>query len=125
LHLIAAAQRVLSNQLHWHVRITRLSEITESRSTNESTFALWVEPAYRLTIRDDWCEWGALFAALPAALLLSLSLPLSLSTATTLSASALIATATSVVAIVAMAVALMLSLSALTTTATAALLPAH
>jgi hypothetical protein len=88
LDLIAAAQRILPNQLHWHIRIAWLGEITESGSTNESAFALRIEPAYGFTIGNDWCEWRALLAAI-AALSATLLLPLSLSAATTaLSASA-------------------------------------
>jgi hypothetical protein len=125
LHLIAAAQHVLPNQLHRHVRIARLGEVTETGSANESAFALWIEPAYCLTIRYDWREWRSLIAALAAlsaTLLLSLSLTLSLpATTTALSASALIATATPIVAIIAVAITLVLSLSALTTAAPALL----
>jgi hypothetical protein len=118
--LIAATERILANQLHRHVSITWLSEVTEVRSANESAFPLRIEPTDRLTIRNYWGEWCTGLVAFTAlAGLLSTALA-TLTTATAaLSSSALIATATSVVAIVAMAFALMLSL---TTTAASATL---
>ena len=110
LHLIAAAQCVLANQLHWHIRIAWLSEVAEVRSANEAAFTLWIEPADGLAVwnyRGEWCAW--LTALL---LILSAALTATATPAAALSASALIATATSVVTIVAMSFALVLALAA-------------
>ena len=117
LHLIAATQCVLANQLHRHIRIAWLGEVAEICSANEAAFTLWIEPADGLAVwnyRREWCAWlTALLLILSGALTAAAT-----TTTTALSASALIATAASVVAIVAMPIALMLSLA---TTASAAL----
>jgi hypothetical protein len=132
--LVAATQRVLANQLHRHVRIARLGEIAEPGAANESAFALRIEPTYGFSIRNDWCEWRALFAAWSASTLSALATALlsSALTAAALSTSALIATASSVVTmfavtLIALALAATAFATTTTTTTTAAtlLLAAH
>jgi hypothetical protein len=127
--LVAATQHVLANQLRRYISIAGLGEVAEASAANESAFALGIEPAYSLSIRNDWCEWRALFAAwspstLAAALTAAL---LSAASTTALSPAALIATAASVVAMFAVtliALALTATTFAATTTATL-LLAAH
>ena len=128
--LVAATQHVLSNQRHRHVRIARLGEVAEASAANESAFALRIEPAYGFSIRNDWSEWRALFAAWSTSTLAAALTAALLSTttaATTLSPAALIATAASVVtmfAVTLIALALPATAFAATTTATL-LLAAH
>jgi hypothetical protein len=110
LHLIAAAQRVLPNQLHRNIRIARLGQVTKSSAANESAFALRIEPTNGLAVWNYWREWCTWLTAL--LLTLSAASLTAATTTTALPASALIATAASVVAIVAMAIALVLSLAA-------------
>src|ERR1043165_3772385 len=93
LHLIAATEHVLPNQLHRHVRITRLGEVAESGAANESAFALWIEPPYRLRIGNDRSNWCTRLVALSALLSTTLTTPAATAAAAALSASALIATA--------------------------------
>ena len=115
LNLIAAAQHVLPNELHRHVRIARLGEITEARAADESSFALRIEPAERLAVWNDRRQRCARFTALS---LLSAASTTTASAAT-LSASALIAAAASIVTIIAMTFALLLALALTASTTTA------
>jgi hypothetical protein len=118
-NFISAAQHVLPHYLRRYIRITRLGQITVACFANEPAFALRIEPADCLAIRNDWSEWCALslFSARTALLLC-----LTATTAATLSAaSALVASATPVVTVITIAVltllALLLSLAATTTAA--------
>jgi len=125
-NFVAAAQHVLPHYLRRHVRIARLGQITIGGSADEAAFALRIEPASGLAVRNYRSEWRALalFAARTALLLsAATTLPTSLSTTAALSAaSALVASAASIVSVITVAAllalfALSLSLSAAATSA--------